>query len=129
MHRYSTRFATMNRSYFPATVTTWMPETDDDDTVVFNSRKRADMEDEEYFPEMEYEDDADGYDAYLSSTDKTDARNDCNDLLNGDAKDEDYEPNLRGWNTSMGRRPMTRSMTRSAPVMNARVASLRSSRR
>jgi hypothetical protein len=129
MHRYPTRFATMNRSYFPADNADWLPEEDEHAMTLFNNRKRAADEDEDYVPEMDFEDDADSYDAYLSSTHKADARNDCNDLLNEDPRDEDYEPNLRGWNTSMGRRPMTRSMTRSAAMLNTRVASLRSSRR
>jgi hypothetical protein len=128
MHRYPTRFATMNRSYFPSDNAEWLPEEDEQTTTLFNTRKRDAEEDEEYVPEADCDDDADSYDAYVSSTSKASALEDCNDLLE-DAADGDYEVNLRGWNTSMGRRPHTRSMTRSAATLNTRVASLRSSRR
>ena len=127
MHRYPTRFATMNRSFFPTSDVEWVP--DNTVEVVFNKSKRAAKEDEEYFPENDCEGEADSYGAYVASCSKSRARADMNDLLDEDATDADYTVNLRGWNTSMGRRPMTRSMTRSAPVLNARVASLRSSRR
>jgi hypothetical protein len=97
MHRYPTRFATMNRSYFPA-------------------------DDEEYVPESSAHDDADSYDSYVASQRVVTHDGD-------DPRDDDYVVNLNGWNVRNGRRPVTRSMTRSATLLNARVATLRSSRR
>lgn len=103
MHRYPTRFATLNRSYFPA-------------------------DDEEYVPSYDANDDADSFEAYATTHRGSSRRNTGDDC--DDPRDADYTLNLGGWNTRLGRRPVTRSMTRGASsAMQSRVMTLRSSRR
>lgn len=113
MHRYPTRFATMNRSYFPTKDDAEYNHADDThdasedyDAYVASTRRctfncSQSEDDEEYFPETTA--DEDNYDEYVAATGLA---------LKSYAKDEEYVVNLKDWHVSMGRRPVTRSMSR-----------------
>lgn len=85
------------------------------------SRAHSPADDADYVPLYDAQDDDDSFTNYVAAQ-RVVSRD---DLL-----DEDYSVNLGDWNVSMGRRPVTRSMTRDVAVTTqSRVMTLRSSRR